>query len=249
MSRTQAGRKRRQSEDFRALPRVVVEGFLPGEPAELPQAELDKLRKVLRLSTGDPLLIVPGDGTVVRCRLEGRRVVPMETLHPQTEPALKVTLAQALPKGDRIETIVRTCTEIGVARFWFFPAARSVVRWDPGKREHKLRRLAVIAREAVEQCFRTQVPTIEFLEGLSAVLDREPGAVVLSESEGLATGLREATAPKRGSSITLVVGPEGGWTQSELAKIGQRGVTLGPRVLRTDTAGPAAAAILLLGGE
>lgn len=247
MSRAGAVRKRRQSEDLRALPRVVVEGFLPDEPAELPQAELDKLRKVLRLSTGDLLLVVPGDGTLVRCRLEGRRVVPLETLHPSTESARRVTLAQALPKGDRIETIVRMCTEIGVTGFWLFPAERSVVRWDPGKREHKLRRLAVIAREAVEQCFRTQVPTIEFVEGLSAVLAREPDAVVLSESEGLRTGLRQAADPTGGSDLTLVVGPEGGWTQAELALIGDRGVTLGPRVLRTDTAGAAAAAILLLG--
>ena len=226
---------------LRALPRTFVpdasfeDGFI-----ELPQDELDKLRKVLRLSTGAEVAILPDDGTLVRCRLDGRRAVALGVERPETEARMVMTLAQALPKGDKLEEIVRAGTELGVARFVVFPSERTVVRWEPQKVQDRLRRLGTIAREAAEVSFRTRLPGIEWAESLAAVLDAEPDAVVLSESE-------EATALlARRDRLTLVVGPEGGWSKREFETIGDRGVTLGPRVLRVDHAGPSAAAILLL---
>lgn len=226
----------------RALPRVFVPGadFEDGF-IELPGEELDKLRKVLRLSTGAEVAVLPDDGTLVRCRLDGRRAVALEMLSPETEATVSVTVAQALPKGDKLEEIVRACTEIGVTRFIVFPSERTVVRWEPPKVQEKLRRLGTIAREAAEVSFRTRVPRIEWAESLAEVLKREPACWVLSESEKATGRLRAAETP-----VTLVVGPEGGWAPRELESIGDRGVTLGPRVLRVDHAAPAAAAILLL---
>lgn len=227
---------------LRALPRTFVPGasFEEGE-IELPADELDKLRKVLRLSSGAEVAILPGDGTLVRCRLDGRRAIALETHRPETEAALALTLAQALPKGDKLEEIVRAGTELGVVRFVVFPSERTVVRWEPPKVQERLRRLATIAREAAEVSFRTRLPGIEWQDSLAAVLSSEPEAVVLSEAEG---GL-PPLAP-RGERMTLVVGPEGGWAPREFETLGNRGVTLGPRVLRVDHAGPSAAAILLL---
>jgi 16S rRNA (uracil1498-N3)-methyltransferase len=227
---------------LRSLPRVFVAGANPNGEIELPKEELDKLRKVLRLSPGAQIAVLPNNGSLIRCELGSHTATPLQVYQPETEPKLLVTLAQALPKGDKLDEIVRACTEIGVSRFVLFPSDRTVVRWDEKKTRDRLHRLETIAREAAEVSFRTKLPIIELANDLADVLKKEPWAIVLSEVEGLSEALR----PK-GEAMTIVVGPEGGWAGRELTLIGDRGVTLGPRVLRVDHAGAAAAAILLLG--
>jgi 16S rRNA (uracil1498-N3)-methyltransferase len=226
---------------LRSLPRVFVSGADPSDLIELPKEELDKLRKVLRLTPGAQIAVLPNDGSLIRCELEPHHARPLEVLHPDTEPTFHLTLAQALPKGDKLDEIIRSCTEIGVSRFLLFSSERTVVKWDEKKTRDRLHRLGVIAREAAEVSFRTKLPTIQLAKDLGEVLKREPGAVVLSEVEGISEALQA-----RGDAMTIVVGPEGGWAGRELKLIGERGVTLGPRVLRVDHAGAAAAALLLL---
>jgi 16S rRNA (uracil1498-N3)-methyltransferase len=226
---------------LRALPRAFVAGLSDplDEPFDLPAEEADKFRKVLRLASGAEVAVLPGDGRLVRCRLEGKGAVPIETLRPGTEPARRVTLALALPKPEKLEESVRMATELGAAGFVVFPSERSVVRWAPDKLGAKLDRLSRIAREAAEVAFRTRLPSIEALGSLAEVLARWPDAQVLSETEGLPRCLE----PR--ADTMLVVGPEGGWAPREVALIGDRAVTLGPRVLRVDTAVSAATAIAL----
>lgn len=226
---------------LRSLPRIFVPGADPSERIELPSAEVDKLRKVLRLSSGAEIAILPNDGSVVRCVFDGRGAVPVETTMPEVEPSVRVTLAQALPKGDKLDEIVRACTGIGVSEFLVFPSERSVMRWEPAKRTSRLERLRAIARESSEVSFRTRVPVIRWLDSLEQVLAGAPKAQVLSEVEGTPRFL-DGTV----SETVLVVGPEGGWSPAEIATIGNRAVTLGPRVLRVEHAGPAAAALVLL---
>jgi 16S rRNA (uracil1498-N3)-methyltransferase len=226
---------------LRALPRVFVPGADPGGPIDLPQEEIDKIRKVLRLSTGAIIAVLPNDGTIIRCDLQNKVAVPIDVHRPDVEASLDLTIAQALPKGEKIDEIVRACTEIGVARFLLFSSERTIVKWDEKKTADRLRRLQVISREAAELSFRTRIPVFEWCNGLKDVFVREPEAVVLSEVEGLGKSLKPS-----GGKMTIVVGPEGGWAPRELELIGDRGVTLGPRVLRVDHAAPAAAAILLL---
>jgi 16S rRNA (uracil1498-N3)-methyltransferase len=226
---------------LRALPRVFLPGVTAEEPIDLPREELDKFRKVLRLREGDQIGVLPNDGSLIRCAFKGRQAIPLSVEHPQTESTFCLTIAQAFPKVDRLETIIRACTEIGVAQFILFPAERSVVKWDEDKRHDKLRRLRAIAQESCEQCFRVRLPEVTLLGSLTEVLRSNPDAIVLSEKEGL-----ERKLERSGDSMTIVIGPEGGWAPRELEAIGNRGVTLGARVLRTDTAGPAAAAMLLL---
>lgn len=227
---------------LRSLPRLFVPGASAEGPIELPPDEVNKLRKVLRLSPGAIIGVLPDDGTIIRCEFQNRVAIPLEVHRPDVEPSLKVTIAQALPKGDRMEDIVRACTEIGVSEFILFSSERTVVRWDEKKTQDRLARLRTIATEASELSFRTRVPTLTWSKGLDDVLKARPNAVVLSEVEGLGAGLNPADG-----EITLVVGPEGGWAPREIQAIGNRGVTLGPRVLRVDHAAAAAAAILLLG--
>jgi len=236
--------------DFRALPRVFLPGADMSEPFELPKEEADKLHKVLRMKSGDPFAVLPDDGSLWVCRLEGRSAVPFERHEPKTEPDIELTLLQALPKPDRLETVLRMGTELGVARFVLFPSERSVVRWEPGKLEAKLVRLKTILREAAEQSFRTRLPRLETVASLSDGLAAYPEVIVLSEREEVAETLFDtalARLKKGDRKLSLMVGPEGGWAPREVTAIGDRGVTLGPLVLRTDTAGPAAAAIVLMG--
>jgi 16S rRNA (uracil1498-N3)-methyltransferase len=214
---------------------------LPDGPIELPKEEIDKIRKVLRLSAGAEIAVLPNDGTLIRCEFQNREAIPKEVVHPQTEASLSLTVAQALPKGDKLDEIVRACTELGVAHFLLFPSERTVVRWDEKKTADRIHRLETIAREAAEVSFRTILPTFAVADGLATVLKVRPDAIVLSEVEGLSPKLGPT-----GDAMTIVVGPEGGWSNRELALIGNRGVTLGQRVQRVDHAAPAAAALLLL---
>ena len=226
---------------LRSLPRVFVPGASPDGLIELPKDELDKLRKVLRLSPGAEIAVLPDDGTLIRCKLLPHHAEPLDVHTPDTEPKRKITLAQSLPKGDKLDEIVRACTEIGVSHFCLFSSDRTVVKWDERKTIDRVRRLQTIAMEAAEVSFRTRIPEFSVMSGLAPVLRHYPDAYVLSEVEGLGKSLSTAD-----DEATIVVGPEGGWSQLELKLIGNRGVTLGPRVLRVDHAGPAAAAILLL---
>ncbi|HEY0867627.1 MAG TPA: RsmE family RNA methyltransferase, partial [Fimbriimonas sp.] len=203
--------------------------------------EIDKIRKVLRLSSGAQIAVLPNDGSIVRCIFRNHAAEPVEVLRPESETPLHLTLAQALPKGDKLDEIVRACTEIGVSRFVFFPSDRTVVRWDEKKTESRMQRLQAIARESAEVSFRVRLPEMEIAQNLEEVLRKWPEATVLSEVEGVASKLCRMPSP-----MVIVVGPEGGWSDREIKAIGSRGATLGPRVLRVDHAGPAAAAILLL---
>jgi 16S rRNA (uracil1498-N3)-methyltransferase len=210
-------------------------------PIELPPEEVDKLRKVLRLSNGAEIAVLPDDGSLIRARYEHRSALPLEQVWPETESPCRLVVAQALPKGDKLDEIVRACTEIGVAGFVLFPSDRTIVRWDEQKTLDRARRLEAIARESCEMSFRTRLPKIEIFNGLSEVIAAYPDAAVLSEVEGV-----DVSLPRASATMTLVVGPEGGWSPREICLIGDRGVTLGPRVLRVDHAAAAAAAILLL---
>lgn len=227
---------------LRSLPRVFLPGLEPEAPTiELPEEELKKLTKVLRMSSGDQLAVLRGDGRLLRCELRGREAVILETIRPETEARTKLTLCQALPRAEKLEEVVRMGTEMGVSKFVMFPSDRSVVKWDASKLQEKLRRLASIAREAAEVAFRTHLPELSTCGSLKEALGAMPDALVLSEVEGVQ---RKMT---RSDIVVLVVGPEGGWSPREVELIGDRAITLGPRVLRVDTAAAAACALVLLG--
>lgn len=231
---------------LRSLPRMFVP--IPpdaqvGDVIELPKEEVDKLRKVLRLGAGALIVLLAGDGRVFRATFTGQDAELTASEKVETEATKLVTLAQALPKPDKLDEVIRMGTEMGVSRFILFPSERSVVKWDKAKVEDRLRRLRAIAREAAEVSFRTLVPEIQLVGSLQDLLELQPDALVLSEFEGVQVHLRERI---KGDAVTLVIGPEGGWAPREVAQIGDRAVTLGPRVLRVDTAAAAAVALTVL---
>lgn len=208
---------------------------------ELPSHEFKKVHDVLRLRSGAEIAILPNNGTILRCTLEGRRAVIQEQIHLPTESSKFVRLALAIPKPEKLEESVRLATEIGVSEIVIFPSRRTVVKWNAEKLENRLQRLNAIAREAAEVSFRSKLPVIHTAKNLNDLLQTFPEAVVMSESDKVVT--RPKTDVKE---ITIVVGPEGGWDPSEVDLIGGRAVTLGPRVLRVDTAVAAACTLFLL---
>lgn len=231
---------------LRSLPRTFWEGFPHETGLRLPDPELNKLRKVLRLGTGDPIAILPNDGSIWQCELKGFEAVPKFQYFPDTEPAIHLTMIQALPKGDKLEEIIRSSVGLGVSKYVVFPSDRTVVRWDDQKVESRLARLRAIIREEAEVTYRMRLPELVHIGCLAEVFESWPDAEVLSESELESQPLEAKPAQNERS---IVVGPEGGWSETELSAIGNRGRTLGPRVLRVQHAGPAAAALILLAAK
>lgn len=194
------------------------------------------LRDVLRLRPGAELRVFDGAGreraaTIATIDRRGVSLSLGEAVEPLPEPPVPVTLACAFPRGQRGDWIVEKATELGAAHLVALAAERGVLRPGPGRLD-RWRRIAI---EATEQCGRATLPTIE--EGEPAL---SPGSLVLIAIPGVTTGVSRAVRQSNAStSVTLLVGPEGGWSAEEQAAriaAGAVPVGLGPRVLRTETA-------------
>lgn len=208
---------------------------------------------VRRLRPGERVEVTDGAGLVVSClvaAVAGKDVVELEVLSRRTEPAPqpRIVVVQALPKGDRGELAVETMTEVGVDGIVPWAAARSVTQWRPDKRDKALGRWRSTAREAAKQARRAWLPEVTDLATTAevcALVSQAALAVVLDEAAS--TPLTSLKAPTSGE-LLVVVGPEGGVAPEELDRFTEAGAVpalLGPTVLRTSTAGVAAAAVLL----
>ncbi len=237
------------------LPTFLLPGIgsaAAGETVTLDGAEGHHAADVRRVRAGEEVVLTDGAGVVAHARAtEVRRgslvaeVDSVATVAPETP---RVVVVQAVPKGDRGELAVEMLTEVGADVIVPWAAARSVVRWT-GEREVKaLTRWRSAAREAAKQARRAWFPTVADLattEDVVHLLDQASVRVVLHEA---ASGpLADVPVPGRGE-IVIVVGPEGGITDEELdsfATVGAEPLRLGTSVLRSSTAGVAAAAALL----
>jgi 16S rRNA (uracil1498-N3)-methyltransferase len=207
---------------------------------------------VRRLREGERLALTDGAGTtltgVVQATGKRRLTVEVADVVRVPEPEPRVTVVQALPKGDRGELAVEVLTEVGVGTLVPWAASRSVAVWRGERAEKSLARWRATAREAAKQSRRAWFPHVEPLTSTQAIcglLGAADLAVVLHEEA--ATSLASLPVPARGS-VVVVVGPEGGLTDAEVAAFADAGahaVRLGVEVLRTSTAGVVAVAALL----
>jgi 16S rRNA (uracil1498-N3)-methyltransferase len=209
---------------------------------------------VKRLRPGEDVVLTDGqgrwiEGVVKAAEGKDRLVVTdLELLHEEPAEAPRITVVQALPKGDRGELAVETMTEVGVDAIVPWAAARCITQWKGERGLKALGKWRATAREAGKQSRRVRFPEVADAatsKQVAALLAKADFAAVLHESgeEPLAT----AELPAEGE-IVLVVGPEGGVSPEELAlfrEAGARAYVLGRTVLRTSTAGTAAAALLL----
>ncbi len=229
-----------------------LDGLVAGGVVEVTGAEAHHAVVVRRLRVGEPLVLTDGRGraAVGTVTETGKRTFSVELgeLRVEPEPVPAVTVVQALPKGERGELAVEVLTEVGVARVVPWAAARCVAVWKGERAAKSVVKWGATAREAAKQARRTWFPEVTDLAttidvaGLVAAADL---AVVLHE--GAAAPLAALDVPTAGS-LLVVVGPEGGLTDDEVAALtaaGAPAVRLGAAVLRTSTAGVAAVSALL----
>jgi 16S rRNA (uracil1498-N3)-methyltransferase len=197
-----------------------------------------RLRVGERISVGDGTgLIVEGDVTSIA---DGELAVAVHRLTRIERPTPQLWLAQALAKGDRDELAIQAATELGVSGVIPWQAERSVSRWEGPKAAKGRERWRSIVREASKQSIRAWIPEVSEA-ATTTTLAALPGLVLVLEPT--ASAALTDVALDGHDRITLVVGPEGGVSPKELGLFTQH-VRLGPEVLRTSTAGPAALAVL-----
>jgi 16S rRNA (uracil1498-N3)-methyltransferase len=202
---------------------------------------------VRRLRIGESLVLTDGSGLFAAATVtqvgRGELTVDVGPLQQLAPPAVRVTLVQAVPKGDRGELAVELATEAGVDALVPWAASRCVARWTADRAGHGVERWRAATREAAKQSRRPFVPPVAELAGTPAVvglIKNATAALVLHETAP--APLQAAELPQRGD-VVLIVGPEGGLTEEELTVFRAAGavpVRLGPQVLRTSTAGAVA---------
>jgi 16S rRNA (uracil1498-N3)-methyltransferase len=204
---------------------------------------------VMRIRVGETVLAGDGRGSVLEGTVVaiGHRGLELTISVRRTEPPAdpRVVVVQALPKGERGELAVELLTELGVDEIVPWRAARCVTVWSGPRADRSVAKWRRTAREAAKQSRRAWVPTVSEptdTEGVAARLTAASGALVLHEQA--TTRFGDVIPPTTGE-LVVIVGPEGGITDDELARLeGATPVRLGPAVLRTSTAGAAALAAL-----
>jgi len=225
--------------------------LVEGQTFTLPEAAATHLLRVLRLGLGDSVSLFNGDGfdysatltSVAKRSAEVRIDSKQEVAH---ESPLQVTLAQALARGEKMDWVLQKATELGVARIAPVITERTEVRLDAERADRRVQHWRGVVASACEQCGRARLPQIDEPLQLHAFLAKAKAAghlLLALDPEG---DHSLASLPAF-DSLTLVIGPEGGLSPRDLDQLraaGAQGLRLGPRILRTETAGIAALAAL-----
>lgn len=223
-----------------------------GDTVVLTGQEAHHIARVLRMRVGEELTVCDGAGTDYRCRLVAVaesevHAAVLERTPTCSEPHVAVTVYQGLPKSEKMDFIVQKCVEIGAVRVVPVSMARSVVRLNAAEGAKKQVRWQKIAASAAQQSGRGLVPEVatplSFAQALEAL--SHENAVVFYEGGGvpLASLVSEDTR-----QISLVIGPEGGFEAEEIERLRAAGAavaTLGPRILRCETAPLVALAVVM----
>ena len=222
--------------------------------AKLTGPELHHLRDVLRLGRGDHVTLFDGAGREFRGRIE--RISPAEAdiavveVERPREPALRLALAAGLLKGRRTDLVIEKATELGVSRIIPLRSARTVPAADASREDARLARWRRVALSAAKQCGRSELPSVEApirLAELAARIPREAARLLLWEGERRTFLEDAARALPSAQDLVVVVGPEGGFSDEEIAFARDEGFRVvglgGGRVLRSETAAIVAAAL------
>lgn len=235
------------------VPRIYVpQALRPGREVELPLQAGEHIARVLRLERGHPLRLFNGEGGEYAGELASlaKRSVTARVLEAaesaERESPLRITLGQGIARGEKMDWILQKATELGVARIVPLVTDRTEVRLDAERAERRMAHWEAVIASACEQCGRNRLPE------LAEPMKLADWAAQLGDDAGLRLaldphGARRARDLPVGSVATLAVGPEGGLSEHDLATLEQagfQGLGLGPRILRTETAGLAALSAL-----
>lgn len=233
---------------FIAMPLEAAPLIISGDDAH-------HISHVLRMQAGDKLTLIAPDeevGVAVITGIEKDTVqLSLEKkITEAQEASVQITLAQGLPKSDKMDYIVQKTVELGVHKIIPMAAEHSVVKYDAAKKIERVKRWQKIASEAAKQCRRTTMPVVANIQSLSEIVEGvDEGTVLIMLYEGqVQKGLKETLQALKSSKYVLLVGPEGGFSKAEADLCTARKaqvVTMGPRILRTETAAVAAVAALM----
>jgi 16S rRNA (uracil1498-N3)-methyltransferase len=234
------------------MTRVFVgQKLVSGKGVGLPEQAGLHLTRVLRLDPGAPVTLFDGTGGEYAGTLErdGKKWWAKVGSHDpvERESPLSVTLLQGIARGERMDLIVQKATELGVARIVPLFAERSVVKADEKQRARKLEHWQAIAVAACEQCGRNRIPEIAEPRSLGDAVDALPAGLRCLLAADAAESLASAAARAATREIALLIGPEGGIAPNEQSFARANGFVacrMGPRIMRTETAGLAALATL-----
>lgn len=242
------------------MTRLFVEESLTLESEiELNEENSHYISQVLRMRAGEEVTVVDGNGLELLCEvseISKKQVILKinEKRENATEPPYEITLFQCVSKGERMDLTVQKCTELGVSRIVPVLSERCIVKMNAKDSKGKIDRWQKISLEAARQSGRGIVPKVEDPLSLEkAYEDIENYDLTLFPWEDeTGKGLKSALQSFRGKKIAIFVGPEGGFSKEEAdnaVKCGAVRVTLGPRILRTETAGAAVLAMILYESE
>jgi 16S rRNA (uracil1498-N3)-methyltransferase len=232
----------------------ALAGVRPGDVVVLDGDEGHHAATVRRARPGETLLVASGEGLLARGVVEdvtARSVrLRVDVVTDAVPPAPRLVLVQALAKGGRDELAIETATELGVDAVVPWQAARSVVVWSGDRGERSRRKWETTVRTAAKQARRAIVPQVrQPLTTAQLAASASTAAALLVLHEAAETPLTSVPLPEAGTDgeVLVVVGPEGGISEAELEMLARAGgvpVWLGPHVLRSSSAGPAALAVL-----
>ena len=210
---------------------------------------------VLRMVPGDRLQVVADDGVsfvgeITTVNSNTVTVLAKEILRDSHEPDVRISLLQGLAKGDKMELIIQKAVEIGIAEIFPVAMVHSVMVLDSSKAEKKVERWQKIAEAAAKQSKRDTIPAVHEVLTLDQILQQEKWDLLLVayESENKVSLKEVLQSHKEAMTIGVVIGPEGGLSTEEVEAAQKQGgitVSLGRRILRTETAGLVAATVIL----
>ena len=223
-------------------------------------SDYNHIKNVLRMKVGEQF-IVSDSGNSHLCELNSFEkdfclAKVLEENYLTTELPIKIRLFQGLPKSDKLELIIQKCVELGVSEIIPVEMARSIVKFDQKKKAQKTERFQAIAESAAKQSKRNVIPTIKDAVNLNEALklaeDSDLILIPYENEKGMSETKSALEKIKRGITVSVFIGPEGGFDEKEVEKIiatNGISISLGSRILRTETAAITAVAMLMLYAE
>lgn len=224
----------------------------PGQLVALPEEAAGHLVRVMRLGEGDACVLFNGDGMDYRATLvsAGKREVQVridDATRAENESSLRITLLQGVARGEKMDLILQKATELGVAAIIPVNAERTEVKLAGSRAEKRIAHWAAVVSSACGQSGRAVVPAVGAPRALAQAVIALPADTLRLTLDPLGPHRLATLDAAPAAGIVIAIGPEGGWSsrdRAQLADAGFQGLRLGPRILRTETAGLAAIAAL-----
>lgn len=228
-----------------------------GDRIEITGDDVNHMKNVLRMKIGEQVTVSDGCDREYLCHIEeifdDHIELKIEDIFGVTnELPSEIVLFQGLPKGDKMELIIQKAVELGAARIVPVMTSRTIVKWDAKKAEKKIERYNTIAKTAAKQAKRSVIPVVEevvsFKKACEMASELSANLIPYENAKGMSAARKAIADIKGKQSIGIFIGPEGGFEEREVEQavaVGAIPITLGKRILRTETAGMAVLSILM----